>query len=159
MSKKIPNLNKLVIKVLEEKLDPVGKEDNDINNDGKVLSLFNSRDVLKSFSKESIMYVIFEDEPILYAYDKDLNKIENTLTLPKSTTYISYYAHQKSENFVRFAPSSRHGRTFYATWSDNEFLSDEDIKIEHEPKMITNDLISEGELLTIQFKSDLSRIS
>ena len=36
MSKKIPNLNKLVIKVLEEKLDPVGKEDNDINNDGKV---------------------------------------------------------------------------------------------------------------------------
>lgn len=30
------NLQELVIKVLEEKLDPVGKEDEDINNDGKV---------------------------------------------------------------------------------------------------------------------------
>ena len=29
-------LNKLIEKALKEKLDPVGKEDDDINNDGKV---------------------------------------------------------------------------------------------------------------------------
>jgi len=34
--KKTFDLQEMVVKVLEEKLDPVGKEDNDINNDGKV---------------------------------------------------------------------------------------------------------------------------
>jgi hypothetical protein len=34
--KKTFNLQEIAIRVLEEKLDPVGREDNDINNDGKV---------------------------------------------------------------------------------------------------------------------------
>ena len=34
--KKAFNLQELVIKVLEEKMDPIGKEDKDINNDGKI---------------------------------------------------------------------------------------------------------------------------
>jgi len=34
--KKTFNLQEMVIEVLQEKLDPVGKEDNDVNNDGKV---------------------------------------------------------------------------------------------------------------------------
>ena len=34
--KKTFNLQEMVIEVLQEKLDPVGREDNDVNNDGKV---------------------------------------------------------------------------------------------------------------------------
>ena len=33
---KSPILQRLVVEILEEKLDPVGKEDKDINNDGKI---------------------------------------------------------------------------------------------------------------------------
>jgi len=50
-------LQELVVKILEEKLDPVGKEDKDINNDGKVDKtddyLKNRREkVSKSIKKE-----------------------------------------------------------------------------------------------------------
>ncbi len=121
--------------------------------DGQELTtFFPDKEVAEILDKGDFVYISFRDDPAIYAYSPDLKKCVHKQSQVVDGYYMDQIQSRANANFALLRPNNLDvigGLSYFVTWTDEEFMSDEPWQANVEEAIFTEEHIPVGENFSV----------